>query len=375
MEIEQRTYQKNKWSSSKISTDYLLVFAFVAPFFLGNEEISDSLNSFYPDANIVFVSTAWEIIGNEVFDETISVTAIKFEKTSVQAILSNVKSIEDTSSVSAKMAKQLYADDLKHIIVFSDGIEVNGSEMIRWIKRILPKKVWVSGGTAWDGIDFKSTYVWLNSLSGKWNNIVMIGFYWTAINIWNCSIWWQQKFGEKISITKSIWNVLYECDWKPALDLYKEYLEKKKKWLISQWSLFSISIFNKDKNDIYVRSLSAVDEDERSLSFFWDIPEWHNFYLNKDDPKFLMRWASESIKYAYGDNSNPQFALVVSCIWRKMVLKDKTIEEIQIVADKVWENCKIAGFYSYGEFWVNKNKDPNYYLHNQTITITLLSEE
>ncbi len=137
MEIEQRMYQKGKWSSEKLSREYILVLAFISPDFIGKIKISDSLNWFYPDANIVFISTAWEIMWDQVYDDTISVTAIKFEKTSVQVALWKVDNIEDSSSVASKLAKDLYAEDLNHVLVFSDWVWVNGSEIVRWIKRIL----------------------------------------------------------------------------------------------------------------------------------------------------------------------------------------------------------------------------------------------
>ncbi len=375
MEIEQRMYQKGKWSSEKLSREYILVLAFISPDFIGKIKISDSLNWFYPDANIVFISTAWEIMWDQVYDDTISVTAIKFEKTSVQVALWKVDNIEDSSSVASKLAKDLYAEDLNHVLVFSDWVWVNGSEIVRWIKRILPKKIKVTWWMAWDGDSMENTYVWLNTLSSQDNNIIMIWLYWDSLKVWSCSLGWWQKFGEKKTVTKSIWNVVYEFDGEPALDFYKKYLLQREQWLIEAWTHFSIWIFEKDENDSVVRSFLSSDEYDKSIAFFWDVPEGYKAYLTRADNKLLIKWAEKATEYAHKENPNPELALLVNCVWRKWVLKEKIKEEIEVVSEMLWKDCKIAGFHSYGEIWVNKTKDSDYFLHNQTMTVTLLSEE
>ncbi len=73
-------------------------------------------------------------------------------------------------------------------------------------------------------------------------------------------------------------------------------------------------------------------------------------------------------------NPNPKFALLISCTWRKLVLRQRVEEEIEAIYDVVWKDCKIWWFYSYWEIWVMMKKE-RFSLHNQTMTILLLSEE
>ena len=68
-----------------------------------------------------------------------------------------------------------------------------------------------------------------------------------------------------------------------------------------------------------------------------------------------------------------QLALLVSCIGRKLVLDQRVEEEIEEVRNVLGEEVVISGFYSYGEI-APFHEEMKCQLHNQTMTITLLSE-
>lgn len=65
-------------------------------------------------------------------------------------------------------------------------------------------------------------------------------------------------------------------------------------------------------------------------------------------------------------------ALLVSCVGRRMLLKQFAEEEIETVADALGPNATVTGFYSYGEFAPGGNAACR--LHNQTMTVTILEE-
>jgi len=71
--------------------------------------------------------------------------------------------------------------------------------------------------------------------------------------------------------------------------------------------------------------------------------------------------------------SKPQLALLVSCEGRKLVMNQRVGEEIECVQEEVGLQTAITGFYFYGEmilFSGNTFCD----LHNQTMTLTLISD-
>ena len=74
------------------------------------------------------------------------------------------------------MAEALNQPDLRHIFLLSDGINVNGSELVRGIYSIIGDDISVTGGLAGDGADFKRTLVGLNAPPAE-KQIAAVGFY------------------------------------------------------------------------------------------------------------------------------------------------------------------------------------------------------
>jgi hypothetical protein len=73
-------------------------------------------------------------------------------------------------------------------------------------------------------------------------------------------------------------------------------------------------------------------------------------------------------------NSNPDLAILISCVGRKLVLKQRVEEELEIIREVIGSNTLMTGFYSYGEICPIKPFEQHCELHNQTMTITLFKE-
>ena len=71
---------------------------------------------------------------------------------------------------------------------------------------------------------------------------------------------------------------------------------------------------------------------------------------------------------------SPELAILISCVGRKLILKQRIEEEVEGVRDILGEGATYTGFYSYGEI-SPFSKGGTCELHNQTMTITSLSEE
>jgi hypothetical protein len=70
---------------------------------------------------------------------------------------------------------------------------------------------------------------------------------------------------------------------------------------------------------------------------------------------------------------SPQLAILVSCVARRILLKQRVEEEIEAVRQILGEKTAMTGFYSYGE-WAPQKIGAACELHNQTMTITTLAE-
>ncbi|MDH5347939.1 MAG: FIST C-terminal domain-containing protein, partial [Nitrospira sp.] len=80
--------------------------------------------------------------------------------------------------------------------------------------------------------------------------------------------------------------------------------------------------------------------------------------------------ASSTTLSAAGDSS--ALAIAISCVGRRLVLGERTEEETEATLDVLPKGTQQVGFYSYGE--ISPYTAGTCDLHNQTMTLTTLSE-
>ena len=338
----------------------------------------DSVKQLYPSGHIVMLSTAGEILGQHVYDNSLSLTAIEFEKTVLHFAKTDTTSTPDSRAAGKILADSLPKDNLSHVLIFSDGLQVNGTSLVAGLTESLPKHVSATGGLVGDGSDFKETLVGLDE-APRSGRIIVIGLYGSDLKVGYGSLGGWDPFGPERLITKSSQNVLYEIDGRPALALYKEYLGEQAKDLPSSGLLFpmSIRLKNPDGTDVeVVRTLLSVNEDDQSMTFAGDMTEGVYAKLMKANFDRLIDGASGAASMSLEPigETEPELALLISCIGRKLVLKERIEEEIEAVQRVVGPNAALAGFYSYGEICPTASTEKQCQLHNQTMTITTLRE-
>lgn len=335
----------------------------------------DELQKAYPKAHLLGCSTAGEIWGDQVFDSTIVATAIHFEHTEIKTYSEKIQDASGSYNAGRSLAKALEGEGLVHAVVISDGLQVNGSELVKGLVDGLPDQVTATGGLSADGDRFKETYVAWDG-SPEENTIGILGFYSDRLRIGYGSLGGWDTFGPERLITRSAGNVLYEIDGKPALQLYKDYLgEEQAKGLPATGLLFPLSIRAEGYEDGLVRTILSVDENEQSMTFAGDVPEGAYSRLMKANFDRLLDGAAEAARTSVQPlSAAAEFALLVSCVGRKLVLKQIIDEEVEAVREVVGPEAVLAGFYSYGEIspFVPNGKCE---LHNQTMTITTFSEK
>ncbi len=379
MKITQATWNKqNGWKTivnSSSLKNAQLVLCFGERAILEKKDITHSLCSKYKNAQIIFCSSAGEIADVEVSSQSLSVTAIEFEKTDIAVISKNISDFDDSCSIGKALVEELQKDDLRHIFVLSDGQKVNGSELVLGMTAAKTSDCKITGGLAGDGYDFQKTCVGLNTCSTE-GEIVAIGFYGNHIEVGFGSKGGWDTFGPERIVTKSESNVLYELDGKSALGLYKEYLGSAANELPGAALYYPLSIRSNDGDTNVVRTILSIDEETQSMTFAGDIPEGCIAKLMKHNPDRLIDGAEyaaqESIR-KYDKNKAPDLALLVSCVGRRIVLGHNIDEEIEVVKDIYSKDTVVTGFYSYGEICPQSYLS-NCELHNQTMTITTLSE-
>ncbi|MBE9562318.1 MAG: FIST C-terminal domain-containing protein, partial [Proteobacteria bacterium] len=255
----------------------------------------------------------------------------------------------------------------------SDGHLINGSDLVKGLSEILPKNVSITGGLAGDGAKFEKTLVSLNTIPEA-GNIALVGFYGDRLTVGYGSMGGWDSFGPERIITRSEGNVLYELDNQSALKLYKEYLGEQAEGLPSTGLLFPLSIWAEENEEPLVRTILSVDEENQSMTFAGDVPTGFHARLMKANFDRLVAGASTAAEKIA--DSNPDLAILISCVGRKLVLAQRIEEEVEGVRDILGEDTVLTGFYSYGEISpFTAAPEAMCKLHNQTMTITTFSEK
>lgn len=378
MHILQQTFSTDSgWKTLRSSDlpldNFQLVLAFSAKSLLEQGAIYKQIKEQFVSADILIASTAGEIADVQVLDSSISLVAIALQNSKHAVAVADIKHEEDSYAVGKKLATQLNGAKLQYVLVVSDGHEVNGSELVRGLYEHFPKNVIITGGLSGDGNSFKETLVGLNE-EPRSGRVAAVGFYGDSITITYGSIGGWDSFGPERFITRSKDNILYELDHKPALDVYKLYLGDFASELPGSALLFPLSIRSTDSDTSLVRTILSIDEETKSLIFAGNMPEGNYARLMKANLDRLVEGANIAAKHSILGNRNPELAILISCVGRKLVLDKRIEEEIETVREVYGPQTIITGFYSYGEI------SPTFEfmkceLHNQTMTITTISED
>jgi hypothetical protein len=377
MKTKQHLFLNNAWKNYPSALDSekcQLVLAFGSSDVIVNPEIYSHLKAVYPNANIVISSTAGEIIDDSVYDNSVVATALELEKTTVKCVETNIKAQGSSFEAGSFLMKQLDKEDLSCIFIISDGTYFNGSELVSGFNESNHNHIPITGGLAGDGARFEKTFTGLNDTPSQ-GNIIAVGFYGKHISVGHGSFGGWDEFGHERVITKSDKNVLYEIDNKNALDLYKQYLGPYENELPGSALLFplSIKINGSDKN--LVRTILSIDEEKKTMTFAGNLPEGSKVRLMKANFDKLIEASSIAATNSFNGvkNSNPDLAILVSCVGRKLILQDRIDEEVGAAKHIIGENTTITGFYSYGEL-SPFSTGTQCELHNQTMTITTFTE-
>lgn len=379
MKTEQKKWSKNSgWesiSNNKKCLSSQLVFIFGDREILKNKSMQNEIKNFYPHADFIGCSTAGEIIGDKIYDNSLTLTAVYFEKTELRFSKIKINDMRESYNAGAKLIVNLPKNNLKHIFVLSNGLNINGSDLTQGIIDNLPKGVTVTGGLAGDQDKFQETIVLLNDDAHK-NNVACVAFYSDNLKIGYGSMGGWTSFGIDRLVTKSKDNILYELDGKPALDLYKKYLGKQADGLPATGLLFPLSIILETNKNHLVRTILGIDNDKGSMTFAGNITQGSYVRLMKANFEQLVQGAYEAAKISaniLGDTS-AELAILISCVGRKLILKQRIEEETEIVKEKFGQNTHLTGFYSYGEICPFDMNNKKAELHNQTMTITVFAE-
>ena len=124
-----------------------------------------------------------------------------------------------------------------------------------------------------------------------------------------------------------------------------------------------------------MRTILAINATDGSMTFAGDVPEGSLARLMKANVERLVDGAADSARQSrVAGPKAPDLAMLISCVGRKLVLKQRVDEEVESVRETLGQNTALTGFYSYGEICPVRPTQKQAELHNQTMTITTFSE-
>lgn len=345
----------------------VLVFGLRVP--LAETGTFAAVRSRFPGARLVLVSTAGHFADTHIYDAPLVCTALGLGSASARCASALLAAGADLHLLCARLADELAAPDLRHVLVFSDGRLMNGTTLSETFNAALPAGVTLSGGFAGDGMDFMLTRVGLDAAPEP-GVIVAVGLYGKSLRVGFGSVGGWSCFGPARTVTSSNGNVLHTLDGRPALALYKEYLGPAAAGLPSAALRFPLSVTTANQPNAVVRTILSIDESAATMTFAGDIPEGASVRLMRASYEEIISGAEDAARLAIQD---ADIVLCVSCVGRRIVLGQRIEEELEGVRSVFGPRPVIAGFYSYGELAPTGGAGACQ-LHNQTMTITSIAE-
>jgi hypothetical protein len=378
MKIIQKQYVSGQWHDVRINENFnraQLVLAFGSKTLVQQPDLYQQVRGFFPEGYIVSCSTGGEILDAKGYDNTLAVTAIDFDSSKVEAHEATISDNVDYTAAGKELGQKLTKEGLRHTMIFMDGSIEGTGDVIDGIQAALPDKTAVTGGIAADNENLESCVGLDKAAQPK--KVIVIGFYGDKLKIGHGAMGGWDAFGVTRQVTKSKGNTVYELDHKPILDLYKEYLGELAKDLPTSGLLFPLSVKAPGSDAVSVRALLAVNEEEKSIRYAGYVPEGSYAQLMKANVNHLIEGAAGATSMSLSEQpgNKAEFAILVDCIGRKLVFKQRAYEEIESICHILGDDCATIGFYSHGEIAPYKASSHQCQLQNQTMTVTTFNEE
>ena len=341
---------------------------------LQNPALLSGIRAAFPsETHVVGCSTSGEITREGSLDGEVTLTSLKFLKTAIKVECIPVSTMDESRAAGGTLGRALRGKGLSFVLVLSDGLHVNGSEVVGGLRAELGDETVISGGLAGDGTRFAKTVV-IDGAEAREKCLVAVGFYGDDIFARSYSASGWQPFGAFRKVTKARGSVVHEIDGVRALDVYCKYLGDDAAQLPASGLLYPLALRVAEKDAGLIRTLLAVDKEQGSLTFAGDVPEGSMVRLMHATHTQLIEGAGRAGRQTMLlDGPAPEFGLLISCVGRKLVMGTQTDLEIEAVAEQLPHCPVFAGFYSYGESGFYEGSG-TCALHNQTMTVTTLAE-
>jgi hypothetical protein len=356
--------------------DAVLVLAFGPSSMLDDPGPLRELAAAFPSSTVTGCSTSGAIAGTTIHDDGLVVTVVRGSSTTMQLASIDVAEAGGSGAAGCALGADLLAAGRRPaaIVVLSDGLGVDGGALVRGLTDALGgagSPVPIVGGLAGDDDRFTRTWV-LDGGEPRTGRVVAVGWYGDDLLCGHGSEGGWDIFGPERVVTRSDGQVLHEIDGHPALDLYQRYLGERAAGLPATALLFPLAVRSGVGAPWLVRTVLGIDDATGSMTFAGEVPQGATVQLMRSSNDRLVDGAVRAAEHCVVPDGPAGLALAVSCVGRRLVMGQRSEEELEGVLDVLPAGTTLTGFYSYGE--LSPTEDGPCELHNQTMTISHLVE-
>ena len=340
----------------------------------GLKGLLDGVNDSVGTRNIVGCTTDGEMSSEGYFKGSAVLGGIVSDQ--IDFTIADVENLSRDSELAGKQLADRLAPSVQYMQLFTDGISGNGCAILRGIMSVLGDEVPIAGGTAGDNGKFHRTWQFAGGklltdaavaigLSGDFHLGTGVRSGWSPI-------------GLAKKVTRASGNILYELNGEPALQVYERFLGKHAEKLPAVGVEYPLglvgSCLDGESEDYYLlRATMSVDRQEESIRFAGEIPEGAMVHLTCGDSSSILEATSEAARLANEElgDIQPQMVFFYSCMARKIILGQRTQEELDRVRRILGADIPIIGFYTYGEYCRVGCDSPSLF-HNETATVSII---
>ncbi len=260
-------------------------------------------------------------------------------------------------------------DGDKSCLVFLDGLMVNIARFLeRLYEQYWNKVDYVGAGCG--SLSLKQTPCVFDN-SGVYQDAALVILSSGEMKLGVKHGW--QKIAGPFVANKTDGNKVYELNWRPAFEVYKEVVEARSEIRFQDSDFFSIAkgfpfgIYKEGKEEI-VRDPILVDEDG-ALVCVGNVSQNVSLNILQGDHQKLIEGASAAALESV--DSSTKDLLIVDCISRVLYLEDSFDKELEAVKKVIQEyGGKVGseGVLSIGE--ISSSKEGYLELYNKTIVVS-----
>ena len=304
----------------------------------------------FPRSQVLGCSTSGNILGEHVTDDGLVVAVARFEHTDLARAIATIANAGESLAAGRSIAEQLVRPGLRAVFVCSDGLGVNGSDLVRGIVANVGPGVRVTGGLAGDGDRFRRTWVVDGGAARARHRD-------GRRTVRRCPAR-RPRLGWGVGPLRSRTSHHQIGRQRPLRDRraaragpVQAIPGERAAGLPATALLFPLAL-RASSSDTHrlVRTVLAVDEATQSMTFAGDVPTGHLGQLMRGNVEHLIDGATAAAESAVaGFEGCTALTVAVSCVGRRLVLGERTEEELEAVAESGGAAAGQVGFYSYGE--------------------------